>query len=241
MFFSIILLCGGYVAAAEKAPRQMKLDSCIGYYQDGEYQKAVDSLKALIPLITDSRQEAEAYKYIGFSFVMLDMINKAKEFFKVALDKFPQMVIDTLEVPPNITIVFKQTKMEKQVEKGDLLDKENQARGQRRTMAGTIFGSVGIVSCGVGVYYLFKGSQDYKTYSDWGRSGTQTLPPNYLDTLDYYKQKSNRELLIGGIGCGFGCINLAAAAYLLFKKDPQDKPRLGIFIGPNCGTIVYDF
>src|SRR5512136_753099 len=99
----------GMFSAAGGAAKS-RLDSCISYFKDGDYQKAVDSINLLLPLITDRRQEAEAYKYLGFSYIMLDKIDKAKEYFSVALEKFPGMTIDTLEVPPNIASIFKLAK-----------------------------------------------------------------------------------------------------------------------------------
>jgi len=43
-------------------PTKGRLDTCVSYYRDGDYQKTADSIKALLPLIADKREEAEAYK-----------------------------------------------------------------------------------------------------------------------------------------------------------------------------------
>ena len=233
---AIIVFCP--IAAAADSFERIKLDTCISYYQDGEYQKAVDSLKALLPLIATPREEAEAYKYLGFSYVMLDMINKAKEFFKVALDKFPQMIIDTLEVPPNITIVFKQTKIEKQMEKGELLSKDNLVRSQRRTVFATILTAVGLASGAVGGYYLGLANTSYRHYKN---ISPPVYAPSVQDSLNYYYGKSQKELLIGGLTGGFGCVNLSAAMYLFFTKASHSKPRVSVFIGPNRCLLVGNF
>jgi tetratricopeptide (TPR) repeat protein len=221
------------IAVAADSSTRLKLDTCISYYQDGDYQKAVDSLKAILPLIANPREEAEAYKYLGFSYVMLDMINKAKEFFKVALDKFPQMMIDTLEVPPNITIVFKQTKIEKQMEKGELLKKDDMVRSQKRTALATVLSAVGVASGVVGGYYLYTGYSSHRHYL--------SINVPMQDSLNYYIEKSRKEYIIGGIATGFACINLSAALYLFFKKPVPTKLRVSIIIGPNRGGLVCNF
>ena len=192
-----------------------KLDSCIVYYQDGEYQKAVDSIKALLPLIADRNEEVEAYKYLGFSYVMLDMINKAKDFFRVALEKFPQMVIDTLEVPPNITIVFKQTQLETKMAKGEILDKEVQARNEKRVITATVLTVTGALASGIGGYYLFRGYKTYRDYRDYSEPDQEVF--------DSLKAKYSKEYWVGGAVAGIGIVQLGIATWLYFKKPSPKK------------------
>jgi tetratricopeptide (TPR) repeat protein len=192
-----------------------KFDSCITYFQDGEYQKAADSLKALLPLIADRTEEAEAYKYLGFSYVMLDMINKAKVFFRVALEKFPQMVIDTLEVPPNIAIVFKQTQLETKMAKGEILDKEVQARNEKRVITATVLTVTGALSSGIGGYYLYRGYNSYHDYQGYSEPDQEVF--------DSLKAQYSKEYWIGGAAAGIGIVQLGIATWLYFKKPSSKK------------------
>lgn len=227
--FGILLFLFQIVAA--EGPAKAKLDSCIVYYQNGEYQKTVDSIKAIIPLLSDKRDEAEAYKYIGFSYCMLDMINKAKDFFKVALEKFPQLMIDTLEVPPNITIVFKQTQIETQMEKGELIQKDKQGTSP---VIATIFGSVGVVSGAVGGYFLYSGIKAHQSYRKLGKDSP-------LDQFDLYAKRQKNDFIIGGATLGFACANVIAAVWFIAKKPPSKKPHASLDIQGNGVLFTWHF
>jgi hypothetical protein len=230
----IILLCGQYVFADKVT--SSRLDTCISYYQDGEYQKAADSIKALLPLISDRREEAEAYKYLGFSYVMLDLINKAKDFFRVALDKFPQMVIDTLEVPPNISIVFKQAKLESQMEKGDILDKSVQQKNTKRVVSASLLTGTGALCAGAGAYFLFQGFQAHRNYD--------TKDPNA--DFDHLYNVMNRDFIIAGGSAGVAAATLYFGLRLFFKKPagqtpPSSPKKIGIFLDDNSVALTVLF
>jgi len=227
-FALILFLCLTGAGAANESAK-IKLDSCVGYFEDGEYQRAVDSLKALLPLIADRQEEAEAYKYLGFSYVMLDMINKAKDFFRVALEKFPQMVIDTLEVPPNIAIVFRQTQLEAKMANGEIVDRDLQRRNEKRVIIASVLTATGSIAGGVGGYYLYRG---YKTYRDY-----KEYPESDQRTFDSLAKKYKKEYWIGGTATGFGIINLGIATWLFFKK-PDDK-KLGFYSDPRGFGLVW--
>jgi hypothetical protein len=232
----IMVVCGRYVFADQATTA--RLDSCISYYQDGDYQKAADSIKGLMPLISDRREEAEAYKYLGFSYVMLDLINKAKDFFRVALEKFPQMVIDTLEVPPNISIVFRQAKLESQVEKGEFLDKNLQESKTKRTVFASLLTATGAISAGAGGYFLFKGLQansDYKNEKN----------PNA--DFDGYIKTRNQGYIIAGCATGVAAATLYFGLRLFFKKAAGQKAaspspkKLGLFFEGNSVALTVPF
>ncbi|MFH1759589.1 MAG: hypothetical protein ABIA63_00680, partial [bacterium] len=114
ILYSIFITGIGLSGAGYAEPM---LDSCIRYYEDGEYQKAVDGFKSLLPLAKGSMEQQLVYEYLAFSYVMLDMIETAKSSFKEALTEFPDMKIDTISVSPNISVVFNQAKMEHDLEK----------------------------------------------------------------------------------------------------------------------------
>jgi tetratricopeptide (TPR) repeat protein len=116
--FKVLLLCFLLISLGNsKDINKSGLDSCIIYYQDGEYIKSVDSLKALLPSLSKKDDLATAYKYLAFSYVMLEMVNTARETFNKALEEYPEMELDTVKIPPNITAVFKEVKKEKGLQK----------------------------------------------------------------------------------------------------------------------------
>lgn len=231
LIFSIGILFVLFQISSADESVKAKLDSCITYYQDGEYQKAVDSIKAIIPLISDKRDEAEAYKYIGFSYCMLDMISKAKDFFRVALEKFPQLMIDTLEVPPNITIVFKQTKLEAQMEKGELIEKDKQ---DNSPVIATIFGAAGVVSGAVGGYFLYSGFKAHQAYTHLGPASTP-------DQFDLYDNRQRNDFIIGGATLGVACANALAAIYFVVKKPSAKKPLTSFDLHGNKVVFTWLF
>lgn len=228
---AIILMAGQFVFADQAS--KTRLDSCVSYYQDGEYQKAADSIKALLPLISDRREEAEAYKYLGFSYVMLDLIEKAKEFFRVALEKFPQMVIDTLEVPPNITIVFRQAKLETQLEKGEINDKKVDEKQQRhnRVVFASILTATGAVSALAAGYFFFEG---HKEHSDYEKPASQTVLDNHWSAMQ-------KDLIIGGCVTAFAAVDLFFGFRLFAKKTPNAPQKVGLIIEGNRIALAGEF
>lgn len=228
---TLMFVFGQYVFAADATTA--RLDSCKAYYEDGDYQKAADSIKALLPLISDRRDEAEAYKYLGFSYVMLDLINKAKDFFRVALEKFPQMMIDTLEVPPNISIVFKQAKLETQMEKGEILDKTIQGKKTKRTVFASLLTAAGTLSAGAGGYFLYKGFQAHSDYV------------NATDSADcdrYWKDMS-KDFIIGGCATGVAAAALYFGIRMFVKKPAQQaaSQKVGIRVNGNSFALTVLF
>jgi tetratricopeptide (TPR) repeat protein len=240
----IMLMCGQYVFA--EGPTTARLDSCIAYYEDGEYQKAADSIKALLPLISDRRQEAEAYKYLGFSYVMLDLINKAKDFFRVALEKFPQMVIDTLEVPPNISIVFRQAKLETQMEKGEILDKKDQESKTKRTVFASLLTGTGAVSALAGGFFIFKGIKALQNYNKIDTIYAAEHPDTYKADLDRYWSEKTKNLIIGGCATGAGAAALSFGIWMLVKKPAtakKDVPqkKVGVIYDGDSFALTVSF
>jgi tetratricopeptide (TPR) repeat protein len=225
-----MLLCIINAGAADESTK-IKLDSCVGYFQDGEYQRAVDSLKVLLPMIADEQEEAEAYKYLGFSYVMLDMINKAKDFFRVALEKFPTMVIDTLEVPPGIAIVFKQTQLEAKMANGEIVEKDLQRRNEKRVIVAAALTVTGTFAAGGGGYFLYRGYRSYRDYKEY--------PESDQPAFDSLAKKYATEYWIGGTATGFGIINLGIATWLFVKKP--DYKTIGLYSDPRAFGLVWRF
>ncbi len=97
-----------------------RINWAIRTYQDGEYERVILELKRLIPEAqkqNQARNLMDVYKYLAFSYVMQDIITKGQDTFREALNLFPSMELDTLSVPPNIMVVFKNIKLEKALER----------------------------------------------------------------------------------------------------------------------------
>ncbi|MGA2507989.1 MAG: tetratricopeptide repeat protein [Chitinispirillaceae bacterium] len=232
LIMGFIVLMTAQIVSADGSTKA-RLDTCVSYYQDGEYQKAADSIKALLPLVSDRREEAEAYKYLGFSYVMLDLIDKAKEFFRVALEKFPQMVIDTLEVPPNITIVFRQAKLETQLEKGEINDKKLDEKQQRhnRVVFASILTATGVVSAAVAGYFFYEAHHEHSQYE---LPATQTEFDNHWSAMQ-------RDVIIGGCATAFTAVDLFFG-FRLFAKKPLNSPqKVGLIIEGNRVALAGEF
>lgn len=222
----IFLLAAGRYAEAGVPPKS-KLDSCISYYRDGDYQKTADSLKTLLPLISDRLEEAEAYKYLGFSYVMLDQLDKARDFFRVALDKFPRMTIDTLEVPPNVAVVFKQTRIERQIDKGELVEKKPPGPGRKLNVLPALCIGTGTLGVGVGGYFFIKGYQAHRDYE------------NTINDFNVPWNRMKKELIIGSCVTALAAADLCFGLHLYFIKS--STPMAGVSLTGNRLAVDFDF
>ncbi len=196
-----------------------KLETCIIAYTDGEYQKAADSLNALIPQLSVPEDQIEAYKYLGFAYGMLNLIEQSKLTFKTALNKFGAMSIDTLEVPPNITIIFNQAKLEKKLE---AISKEKQNKPiattsvYKKNIVAPVLLLTGSLICagGSGILLLYANDQNQKYKSVNSPDQTQ---------LDKY-YNNYQTSLIAGIACAAAsAVMLPISIYLFSKKEAPSK------------------
>jgi len=162
----IFVLMGVLRAPAQETHTQNGLDLCVFFYENGNYNKAVDSLKSLLPHLPE-KEKPEAYKYLAFSYVMLDMVNSAKKHFDTLLTNLPDMNIDTVSIPPNITVVFKQAKLEQEL-------KLEKAKKKRGPTALWIAGGVSAAALLAGGTYFFLKPEEKTPEKDKG-SGDMRL------------------------------------------------------------------
>jgi hypothetical protein len=229
--FAIAALHPGF---AQEISSHAKLESFISYYEDGEYKKAADSLGALLPSVASGRDEMDAYKYLGFSFAMLNWVDKSKETFKTALKKFPRMDIDTLEVPPNIAIIFKQAKLERRLETIDTLSmRKPVVVVERRNVAlPTVLLSISIVSAVVGAELFYNGFQQYQQYTSVNTPDQSVLDKYYSNARNAY---------IGGAACAVvTAVLVPVSLYLFLKKEPPAK-KIKISFTNRGSSLVWLF
>jgi tetratricopeptide (TPR) repeat protein len=220
------------------------IETSISDYKDGDYQKAADSLQAILPSLTVPKDQMEAYKYLGFSYGMLNLIDKSKTVFKTALEKYPSMDIDTLEVPPNIAIIFKQAKLEKKIERIDASNIGNPRIiasntvtpriivEKRNVVAPVFLLSVAILSAGASGNLFYYGNQQYQKYTS-----VDAPDQNVLDR--YYA--GYRNAYIAGAACaGLTAVLLPVSIYLFVKKD-HPKKSISVSYVNGWPSLVYIF
>jgi hypothetical protein len=220
--------------AAAEGPGHSGLESCISDYKDGDYQKAADSLAMLLPLLSDPQDQVEAYKYLGFSYGMLNRIEKSKTIFKTVLEKFPGMDIDTLEVPPNIAIIFKQAKLERKIETIDTLNsaKPRIVVQKRNVVAPVLLLTGAILSAGAAGNLFYYGNQQYQKYKSIDNPDQNSLDRYYSGYLTGY---------IAGAACaGVTAVMFPVSLYLFMKKDHREKGASVSFVN-GCPSLVFVF
>jgi tetratricopeptide (TPR) repeat protein len=95
------------------------LKFCISYYRDGYYNRTVECINDLLPNVTNAHDSLLAFKFLALSYGMINRIEQAESCFRQALEKDPNMEIDTLEFPPNIALIYNHVKLEKKIEQID--------------------------------------------------------------------------------------------------------------------------
>ena len=212
---------------------ESRLTSCIANYENGEYQKVADSLERLATALVDSEQQIKAYKYLAYSYAMLNRIEKSKAIFEVALKKHPAMNIDTLEAPPNIAIIFKQVKLEKKIETINLSHPKTIVVLQKKNVVvPTILFSCSILCIGAAVDLLYYGNQQHQQYK------SITTPDQ--DLLDGYYSRYRNATIAGAVSLGVSAVLLPVSIYLFTKKDHRKKNVSLSFINGHP-SIDYSF
>jgi hypothetical protein len=62
-----------------------------------------------------------AFKFLALSYGMINRIKEAESSFRQALEKDPNLEIDTLEFPPNIALIYNHVKLEKKFKQIDTM------------------------------------------------------------------------------------------------------------------------
>ncbi|MDD5672709.1 MAG: hypothetical protein PHC61_00975 [Chitinivibrionales bacterium] len=252
LLFLTVCLMGNAKADGDNSGHH-RLESCISEYKDGDYQRAGDSLQALLPLLADRKDRMEAFKYLGFCLGMLNRIDKSKAIFKSALEKYPGMEIDTLEVPPNIALIFKQAKLEKKVETleasaesaADIsqthrVNKSGQTGPSNRVpvqvivrkkdlVAPIVLLCAGIISAAGGADLFYSGYRQYRHYKSIDVADQNALNQDYL---------GYRNACIAGAACAaVTAVLLPVSIYLFVKTEPPEKGMAISFVNGSPSLV----
>jgi len=156
-----VFLCAAAAAPASNAIGA-RLDSCVQYYESGEYLKAIDSLNPIFPVLS-SEQEQRAYRCLALSYAMLQMTARAQLVFDAALERYPSLRIDSLEVPPRIWTVFEETRLARET---SAVRKARVRKNVQISMASVILAASAVGLWGGG--YLTGSAGDDDPATRWG-------------------------------------------------------------------------
>ena len=230
-----LCLCFSLAQASAEGASRGRLNAYIALYENGEYQQAVDSLKALLPGLTDKREITEAYQYLAYSYVLLDMIEQAKSNFSVLLQKFPNVEIDTISVPPNITIVYKQVKIENELEKQKKSEQEKEAQRSQRSKKTRIIlgGTTGVLGLGSGALSVFFYLESQQAYDDYNTASE-------IGRIQAYKKEVNDDLLVSRVSLAAAGVFLAVSAYEWFS-GPKTENTVSLGCINDKLVVCYHF
>jgi tetratricopeptide (TPR) repeat protein len=207
--------------------------SCVSFFRNGEYEKAIDCLTLLILYTHNGDDSVAIYKYLGFSYGMLGRIDPAKENFNCALNKLPDLQIDTLECPPNISIIFNQVKLERKIAKIDTttLAKKVEVMQKRSPFVPVLLLTTAVVSAGAGGYYYYSGNTLHDKYL------ALNTPDQGL--MDKYYNNFKSAYIKSAVCFGVSAVLLPVSTYLFLRKGPSKHVALTTLHG--VPSLVYFF
>jgi tetratricopeptide (TPR) repeat protein len=214
-------------------------EACISLYKNGEYEKAIDCLTLMQSHTLDANSSISLFQYLGFAYGMLGRIDQAKKSFNTALNKAPDMQIDTLECPPNISIIFNQVKLERKIAKIISAPraaappvKRVEVTQKKSPFVPVLLLAGAVVSAGAGGYYYYSGN----TYRDKYHAvdvADQSL-------MDQYYGKYKNAYIKSAVFLGLSAIMLPVATYLFLQKAPNAK-HISISDTHGIASLTYSF
>jgi hypothetical protein len=206
---------------------------CVSFFKNGDYEKAIDCLTLLILYTYTSNDSIAIFKYLGFSYGMLGRIDRAKENFSNALNKLPDLQIDTLECPPNISIIFNQVKLERKIAKIDTatLVKKVEVVQKKNPFVPVLLLTMAVVSAGAGGYYYYSGNTLHDTYRALDTPDQKLLDASYNNFKNAYIKSA--------VCFGISAVLLPVSTYLFLRKGHSKHVTLSIVHG--APSLVYSF
>lgn len=222
-----------YSSSAEESPTisKYKLNLCIEVYRDGYYSQAIQCIGSALPVMDTHTDSLEAYKMLAQSYGMLNQIAKAKEYFNIILEHDSSTVIDTLELPPNISLVYNQVLLERklsQMEKAHTQDTAVtiQKKKSNATIPALLLSSA-VLSLGGGGYCGYKA---YFIRKDNLKAGNNHFMSNN-------KMTRYTRYLAGSAGCAA----VAGVTTVLFIRVIKKRTPEHVYSSGNGITLVFDF
>lgn len=201
--------------AAAQNPAELRLDTCITHYINGEFAEAAEGIVEVFPFLADPQRQLRAYKYLAYSYAMLGMTQRAHAVFSSALECYPDMAIDTLEAPPRVGTIFYDAKIDKLKEWRRRYQQTLVDRTVRKASAVLLLTGAGGAAWASG--YLLRDAQ----HSDEG------------DALSTW----------AGLGLGAAALAMLPISVYLFVKSDNDAASRYVRMQPDAGgpAIVLSF
>lgn len=208
--------------------------SCISLYKNGEYENAMDCLKLLIPYAHTVKDSVVIFKFMGFCNGMLGKIDQAKENFISVLNKLPDLQIDTLEVPPNISIIFNQVKLEQKTPKVDTVTvvKRVEVSQKKSPFIPVMLLAIAVASAGAGGYYYYSGNTLRDKYRALDTPNQVLMDKSYNDFKNAYIKSA--------VCFGVSAVLLPVSTYLFLHKGQASK-HIGMSNLYGVPSFVYYF
>jgi tetratricopeptide (TPR) repeat protein len=207
------------------------LKFCILDYRNGYYNRAVDCINDVLPKLTTLHDSLESYKMLALSYGMSNQIEKAREYFRIALEKDSTMDIDTLAFPPNIALIYTQVKQERKISRIEGASSPQPVtidHRKKNVAAKVLLLSSAVMSAGGGAGLYYNG---------------------YLARNEYSSLKNNQALIdrtwqefTYSIAGGVGCTILAGfSTWFFLRVINQDDPAVSISGWKNGIALIYKF
>lgn len=218
------------VNAFESSNHDPRFVFCISSFREGYYQKTIDCLNDLMVTLPNQSDTVEALKYLGFCYGMLNRIDMAKDYFNKALEKDPKMELDTLEFPPNITLIYNQIKLERKLQKIDSVPLVK----KKSPVIPVLMLGAGLVTAVPGGYFLMHAKDLYDVYN-------QKNPPRSQSTLDKEWSSYTSSLIKGCVFGGVSAVLLPVSLYLLLHNEKGPGKNVSLMVEKNRLVVAYAF
>ncbi|HEX2957883.1 MAG TPA: hypothetical protein VHO70_13690 [Chitinispirillaceae bacterium] len=230
LLFAVGSICCDCFAEESSSLSRYKLNLCIAEYRDGFYSRTIQCIDSAMPVMNTHSDSLEAYKMLAQSYGMLNQIAKAKEYFKLILENDSSAVIDTLELPPNISLVYNQVLLEKKISQIESEHTSNNViihEKKSNVAIPAVLLSSAVLSLGCGGYCGYKG---YTIRKDNFKNGSTHFMSNN-------KVTEYARYLAGGAGCAA----VAGVTTVLFVRVIKKDIQHHVYSNGNGITLSFEF
>lgn len=230
LLFAVGSICCDCFAEESPSISTYKLNLCIAEYRDGYYSRAIQCIDSALPKLDTHSDSLESYKILAQSYGMLNQIAKAKEYFNLILENDSSTAIDTLELPPNISLVYNQVLLERKISRMETTHiRDTVIIQQNKSSAAipAILLSSAVVSLGGAGYCGYKG---YTTRKNNLKTGNNHFMSN--GKLTKY------TMYLAG---GAGCVAVAGVTSVFFVRFVKTGTSPHVYSSGNGLTLVLNF
>lgn len=229
IFLSLLAISFQCFGEESNTSSRYELGLCVADYRDGYYSEAIQCFEDALTDLATQHDSIEAYKMLALSYGMINQIEKSKQYFRAIIDKDSVEEIDTLELPPNIALIYNQVKLEKkvtQLEKVPAIEQKT-IHPRKRNAGIPLLLSTVVLSTGGAVYLYYNGYLSHNEYSKLGNN--QVMLDKKWKEFTYY--------IAGGVGCSV----ISGVATIALFKVLNKSTKVSIAADGNKLVFGYDF